>query len=59
MDQYQYTTVGEYKRTHEECTGELEDVNGEILDDDAQITVCGDEYCVGHDTANATWMPLI
>lgn len=55
-----YTTVGEYQSTHDECTGEFVGQDGEILPDDAKITVSedGDEWCAGHYDGNQTWEPL-
>lgn len=56
-----YTSVSEYRDSTPTCTGDLEDVMGDILPDDAKITISDDEteYCVGHYDGNQTWMPLV
>lgn len=53
------TTVAEYKASNPDCTGEFEDIHGDIMPDDAEITIFGDEYCVGHYDGNQTFMSLI
>lgn len=53
-------TVAEYKSSHDDCTGEIEDINGDILDSDAIITISDDgrQYCVGKYDGNQSWIDL-
>lgn len=57
-----YTTVGQYQSDTQECTGDFfAPGTGELLDADAPICISADtqEWCAGHDPANATWESLI
>lgn len=53
-----FTTVGEYRDAHDECTGEFFGQDGELLESDAPITILGNEWCPGHYDGNQTWEPL-
>jgi len=57
---YLYTTAGEYYRSTPNCTDQLCDWDGDILPENAEITVdeSDQEYCIGHYDGNQPWMPL-
>ena len=51
-------TVETFRRTCPECSGDVLDHAGDILPDDAIITVSDDgmEYCIGEYDGNQTWI---
>lgn len=59
LDEY-YTTAGEFRDSHEDCTANLTDHEGNDLDDGTEITVSADgqQYCIGRYDGNQTWIDL-
>lgn len=57
-EQEEIMTVGEYKAAHPECTGDICDHEGTVLDDDDTITVRegSKEYCFGESDSQSAWI---
>jgi hypothetical protein len=53
-------TIQEYRENTPECTGEFVGQDGDILPDDAVITISDDgtEWCAGEYDGTQTWEPL-